>query len=80
MCPNRNVNGGVKLRLTKKLPQESADPGSPSLKNRPWTISAVATNLFDDKHLELPLTTDPFTPPQGVQQRRTLYLMFDGKF
>jgi len=47
-------------------------------KSRPWTISAVATNLFDDKHLEFPLSS-PGSTPQVAPQRRTLYLMVTGK-
>ena len=48
--------------------------------SRPWSISAVAINLFDDKHLEYPQNTSPGVATQSTPQRRTLYLMVNGKF
>ncbi|HLK54948.1 MAG TPA: TonB-dependent receptor [Chthonomonadaceae bacterium] len=48
-------------------------------KSRPWTISAVAINLFDDKHLEFPMGTSAGTATESTPQRRTLYLMVTGK-
>jgi len=48
--------------------------------NRPWTIAAVMTNLFDDKHLEVPVVNSPGSAIQSAPQRRTLYMMLGGKF
>ncbi len=47
---------------------------------RPWTLSAIATNLFDDKHLEGPAVSTQGAATQSTPQRRTLYLMAGGKF
>lgn len=47
--------------------------------NHSWTLSWVATNLFDDKHLELPKVTAPGSPVEVAQQRRTFYVMLTGK-
>ena len=47
---------------------------------RSWTVSAVVTNLFDDKHLEVPVVTLPVAAIQSTPQRRTLYMMLSGKF
>ena len=46
---------------------------------RPWTISAVATNLLDNKHLDVPIVATPGAAVGSTPQRRTLYLMITGK-
>lgn len=48
--------------------------------NNPWTLSLVATNLFDDRHYEFPLTSGPSTTPQVAQLRRSLYIALSGGF
>lgn len=47
---------------------------------RPWSLALVATNLFDDKHLEFPVQTSPGSNPEGTPQRRTFYITLSGKF
>jgi outer membrane receptor for ferrienterochelin and colicin len=47
--------------------------GTPS---RPWSLSVIATNLFDDRHLEFPAGN----PVESVPQRRTVYLALKGGF
>lgn len=41
ICPNRQVNGGIRIRLTRALPGRFANRGSPSLSRRPWNIQLV---------------------------------------
>ena len=43
-------------------------------------IAVSATNLFDDRHLEFPVTTAPGAPLQTTPHRRTLYFSLTGKF
>ena len=38
ICPNRQVNGGIRIRLTRPLPRQFANRNAPSLANRPWNI------------------------------------------
>jgi outer membrane receptor protein involved in Fe transport len=47
---------------------------------RPWTVSAVVTNLFDNRHLEVPVATAPGSIIQSAPQRRSVYFMLTGKF
>jgi outer membrane receptor protein involved in Fe transport len=49
-------------------------------RHRPWTVALSATNLFDDRHLEFPVTTPPGSPMEVTPQRRTLYLSLTGQF
>lgn len=42
ICPNVEVNRGVKIRLTRALPRGQADPGKPSLANQPWDIQLMS--------------------------------------
>ncbi len=46
----------------------------------PWTAAIVASNLFDERHYEFPVTTDPSTTPQVALQRRSLYFSLSGGF
>jgi len=47
---------------------------------RSWTLSALVTNLFDDKHVEVPAQMVPGSAVQSAQQRRSVYFMLSGKF
>ena len=38
VCPNLQVNGGIEIQLTRRLPRGMADPGSPSVHAQPWNI------------------------------------------
>lgn len=38
ICPNLRVNGGIRIRLTRALPQRFANRRAPVLANRPWNI------------------------------------------
>ena len=38
ICPNVQVSGGIRIRLTKAIPRRFADRGAPSLRNQPWNI------------------------------------------
>lgn len=38
VCPNRQMNGGIMIRLTRPLPRRYANHRPPSLANRPWNI------------------------------------------
>ena len=49
-------------------------------KNHPMSVSVIATDLFDSKHLEYPDFSATSGVKQVAPQRRTLYLMFEGKF
>ena len=42
VCPNLQVNGGIKIRLTRALPQRFGNRGSPSLANQPWNIELAS--------------------------------------
>lgn len=41
ICPNLRLNGGIRIRLTRPLPQRLANRRVPSLTNRPWNIQLV---------------------------------------
>lgn len=80
ICPNRQVNGGIRIRLTRPLPRRFANRRSPSLANRPWNIqlangrrcvySSGATNVIQGVRLNY------FCPPGtgyglwGIPNRR----------
>ncbi len=38
VCPDAQVNRGLKIRLTKGLPRRYANTGRPSLSNQPWAL------------------------------------------
>lgn len=46
ICPNVNVTGGIELHLTRPLPEQFADTGSPSLRNPPWDIQLANGRHF----------------------------------
>lgn len=41
ICPNLRVNGGIRIRLTRPLPQRFANRRAAVLGNRPWNIQLV---------------------------------------
>ena len=43
---------------------------------RPWSLSVIATNLFDDHHMEFPTGS----PAAATPQRRTVFLALKGGF
>lgn len=45
ICPNRQVIGGIRIRLTRSLPRRFANRRPPSLANQPWNIQ-----LADGRH------------------------------
>jgi hypothetical protein len=61
ICPNLQVNGGVEIHLTKRLPRGMGNTGTPSLNDQPWNIqltnghhcmlSSGATNVVHGKRL-----------------------------
>ena len=61
ICPNLQVNGGIDIQLTRRLPRGQANPGTPSPNDQPWNIqltnghhcvlSAGATNVVQGKRL-----------------------------
>ena len=66
VIPEHKINIGVDARV-----------GYPfGTRNRPWRLSLIATNLFDDRHLEYPIGS----PAQAGRQRRTVYLALKGGF
>lgn len=42
VCPNLQVNGGIEIRLTRRLPQGMANPAPPSLHEQPWNIELTS--------------------------------------
>lgn len=38
ICPDRRLNSGISIRLTRALPRQYADPGAASLSDQPWDI------------------------------------------
>ena len=46
----------------------------------PLSFSVVVNDLFDSRHLEFPDLTPGSSNPQVAPQRRSVYLVFEGKF
>lgn len=42
ICPDRQLNSGISIRLTRALPQQYADPGAPSMSNQPWNVQLAS--------------------------------------
>jgi hypothetical protein len=42
VCPNLQVNGGIEIRLTRRLPQRFANHPTPSLSDQPWNIELIS--------------------------------------
>jgi hypothetical protein len=42
VCPNLQVNGGIEIHLTKRLPLGMANAGALSLREQPWNIELTS--------------------------------------